>query len=117
MSAFSDTLSQYISDKNVKVYSMAKYCDTDRSSMYKFISGKRNPPSDEIIKKMGQFMHLTPLEWQKLKESWDTQMCIIKEKVWKVLSVIFRNVLPKIFVAVHLPRMLLMQKTGPIVFH
>ena len=32
MSAFSDTLSQYISDKNVKVYSMAKYCDTDRSS-------------------------------------------------------------------------------------
>ena len=65
MSAFSDTLSQYISDKNVKVYSMAKYCGTDRSSMYKFISGKRNPPSDEIIKKMGQFMHLTPLEWQK----------------------------------------------------
>lgn len=53
MSAFSDTLSQYISDKNVKVYSMAKYCDTDRSSMYKFISGKRNPPSDEIIKKNG----------------------------------------------------------------
>ena len=51
MSAFSDTLSQYISDKNVKVYSMAKYCGTDRSSMYKFISGKRNPPSDEIIKK------------------------------------------------------------------
>ena len=71
MSAFSDTLSQYISNKNVKVYSIAKYCDTDRSSMYKFISGKRNPPSDEIIKKMGQFMHLTPLEWQKLKESWD----------------------------------------------
>lgn len=34
MSAFSDTLSQYISNKNVKVYSMAKYCDTDRSSMY-----------------------------------------------------------------------------------
>ncbi len=29
MSAFSDTLSQYISDKNVKVYSMAKYCDTE----------------------------------------------------------------------------------------
>ena len=51
MSAFSDTLSQYISDKNVKVYSMAKYCDTDRSSMYKFISGKRNPPSDEDVYK------------------------------------------------------------------
>ena len=51
MSAFSDTLSQFIDDKKIKVYSMAKYCDTDRSTMYKFISGKRNPPSDEIIKK------------------------------------------------------------------
>ena len=48
MSAFSDTLSQFIDDKKIKVYSMAKYCDTDRSTMYKFISGKRNPPSDEI---------------------------------------------------------------------
>ena len=71
MSAFSDTLSQFIDDKKIKVYSMAKYCDTDRSTMYKFISGKRNPPSDEIIKKMAQFMHLSPMEWQKLKESWD----------------------------------------------
>lgn len=53
MSAFSDTLSQFIDDKKIKVYSMAKYCDTDRSTMYKFISGKRNPPSDEIIKKNG----------------------------------------------------------------
>ena len=70
MSAFSDTLSQFIDDKKIKVYSMAKYCDTDRSTMYKFISGKRNPPSDEIIKKMAQFMHLSPMEWQKFKESW-----------------------------------------------
>ena len=45
MSAFSDTLSQFIDDKKIKVYSMAKYCDTDRSTMYKFISGKRNPPA------------------------------------------------------------------------
>ena len=71
MSAFSDTLSQFIDDKKIKVYSMAKDCDTDRSTMYKFISGKRNPPSDEIIKKMAQFMHLSPMEWQKFKESWD----------------------------------------------
>ena len=34
MSAFSDTLSQFIDDKKIKVYSMAKYCDTDRSTMY-----------------------------------------------------------------------------------
>lgn len=121
MSAFSDTLSQYISDKNVKVYSMAKYCDTDRSSMYKFISGKRNPPSDEIIKKMAQFMHLSPMEWQKFKETWDVARigadAYYKRKSVESFICIFQNVLPKIFVAVHLPRMLLMQKTGPTVFH
>lgn len=121
MSAFSDTLSQYISNKNVKVYSMAKYCDTDRSSMYKFISGKRNPPSDEIIKKMGQFMHLTPLEWQKLKESWDIARIgadvYYKRKSVESFICNFPERPAQDFVAVHLPRMLLMQKTGPIVFH
>ena len=111
MSAFSDTLSQFIDDKKIKVYSMAKYCDTDRSTMYKFISGKRNPPSDEIIKKMAQFMHLSPMEWQKLKESWDVA------RMWKVLSAIFRISLLQNSAAVLLLRMLLMQKTGPTVFH
>ena len=121
MSAFSDTLSQFIDDKKIKVYSMAKYCDTDRSTMYKFISGKRNPPSDEIIKKMAQFMHLSPMEWQKLKESWDVARigadAYYKRKVWKVLSAIFRISLLQNSAAVLLLRMLLMQKTGPTVFH
>ena len=87
MSAFSDTLSQFIDDKKIKVYSMAKYCDTDRSTMYKFISGKRNPPSDEIIKK------------------------------WRSLCTSLRISLLQNSAAVLLLRILLMQKTGPTVFH
>lgn len=70
MSAFSDMLSNYIEHKNIKVFSLAKYCELDRSTMYKIISGKRNPPSPEILEKMAQFMHLTPAENHKLKESW-----------------------------------------------
>lgn len=45
------------------------------------------------------------------------QMRIIKEKVWKVLSAIFRISLLQNSAAVLLLRMLLMQKTGPTVFH
>ena len=121
MSAFSDTLSQFIDDKKIKVYSMAKYCDTDRSTMYKFISGKRNPPSDEIIKKWRSLC--TSLRWngKSLKKAGmspeSAQMRIIKEKVWKVLSAIFRISLLQNSAAVLLLRMLLMQKTGPTVFH
>ena len=69
MSVFSDTLAHYIEHKNIKVFSLAKYCNLDRSTMYKIINGKRNPPSMEIFEKMTQFMHLTPMEYNFLKES------------------------------------------------
>lgn len=69
MSVFSDTLAHYIEHKNIKVFSLAKYCNLDRSTMYKIINGKRNPPSTEIFEKMAQFMHLTPMEHNFLKES------------------------------------------------
>lgn len=35
MSVFSDTLTRYIEHKNIKVFSLAKYCNLDRSTMYK----------------------------------------------------------------------------------
>ena len=42
MSVFSDTLTRYIEHKNIKVFSLAKYCNLDRSTMYKILNGKRN---------------------------------------------------------------------------
>lgn len=69
MSAFSDTLARYIEHKNIKVFSLAKYCGLDRSTMYKIINGKRNPPSPEIFEKMTHFMHLTPMEYNFLREA------------------------------------------------
>lgn len=71
MSAFSDMLSNYIEQKNIKVYSLVKYCELDRSTMYKIISGKRNPPSLEVLRKMADFMCLTPSEYQKLRDAWE----------------------------------------------
>ena len=69
MSTFSDVLTEYINTKNIKVFPMAKYCGLDRSTMYKLISGKRNPPPRDILKKMILFMHLTPTEAQHLEEA------------------------------------------------
>lgn len=70
MSMFSDVLSKYIESKEIKVFPMAKYCGLDRSTMYKLINGKRNPPPGDILEKMIQFMHLTPAECQQLEEAW-----------------------------------------------
>lgn len=70
MSEFSDLLSQFIHDKNIKVYSMVRYCNMDRSTMYKIINGKRNPPSPRIVDKIAEFMHLTPPEYEKFQTAY-----------------------------------------------
>ncbi len=71
MSEFSNTLSQFIHEKNIKVYSLIKYCNFDRSTMYKIINGKRNPPTKETIDKMAEFMHLTPTEYIRFVEAYE----------------------------------------------
>lgn len=71
MSEFSNTLSQFIHEKNIKVYSLIKYCNFDRSTMYKIINGKRNPPSKETVDKMAEFMHLTPAEHRYFLEAYE----------------------------------------------
>lgn len=70
MSEFSDLFSKFINEKNIKVYSLVKYCQLDRSTMYKLISGKRNPPSEEIFQRISDFMHLTPLEYAAFREAY-----------------------------------------------
>ena len=62
MSVFSDLLSEYITMKDVGVYPLSQFCGLDRSSMYKIINGKRNPSGEDVVRKMAQFMQLTPQE-------------------------------------------------------
>lgn len=71
MSEFSNILSQFIHTKNIKVYPLSKYCDFDRSTIYKIINGKRKPPSPDVIDKMAEFMHLTPTEYDQFKEAYE----------------------------------------------
>ena len=70
MSVFSDLLKHYVHEKNVKVMSLAHYCNLERSTVYKFINGKREPMSSELIEQIAYFIHLTPLETYQLKEAW-----------------------------------------------
>ena len=67
MSEFSDLLSSYIEEKEIKVYALLEYCSLDRSAMYKIINGKRNPTSEAVFQKIAEFLHLTPAEYQKFK--------------------------------------------------
>lgn len=48
MSVFSDLLKNYIHEKKIKVMALAQYCDLERSTVYKFINGKREPMSAEF---------------------------------------------------------------------
>lgn len=70
MSVFSDLLKNYIHEKNVKVMPLAHYCNLERSTVYKFINGKREPMSAELVEQIAYFIKLTPLETYQLKEAW-----------------------------------------------
>ena len=70
MSTFSDLFKHYIHEKNIKVMSLAHYCDLERSTVYKFINGKREPMSMELVEQIARFIQLTPPETYKFKEAW-----------------------------------------------
>lgn len=70
MSVFSDMLKNYIHEKDVKVGALAHYCQLERSTIYKFINGKREPMSAELVEQITYFIKLTPLETHQLRESW-----------------------------------------------
>lgn len=66
MSDFSQLLSDYIRQKNIRIYSLAEYCGIDRSLMYKIVHGKRVPASSQVVDKIAEYLHLTPGEFQEL---------------------------------------------------
>ena len=70
MSVFSDMLRNYIHEKDVKVGALAHYCNLERSTVYKFINGKREPLSAELVEQIAYFIKLTPLETHQLREAW-----------------------------------------------
>lgn len=82
MSKFSDMLKHFIHEKDVKVGALAHYCNLERSTVYKFINGKREPMSAELVEQIAYFIKLTPLETQQLREAW--KMSRLGENVYYI---------------------------------
>ncbi len=70
MTDFSQLLNKFIEQKKIGIYSMAKYCGLDRSTLYKIINGKRRPPVPAVRDKMARFMRLTPNEILQFEQAW-----------------------------------------------
>ncbi len=70
MTEFSELLNGFVEQKKVKITPMAQFCGTDRATTYKYLNGKRLPPSEEVMEKMGEFMRLSPAEMRQLREQY-----------------------------------------------
>lgn len=68
MSEFSEMLESYVTAKKVNKYQMAKYLSVDRSSLHKIIQGQRNAPSKDLVRRIGNYLELTPYEIKELLE-------------------------------------------------
>ena len=68
MSDFSDTLRYYITEKGTKIYDLTKQLGIDRSTLYQILKGKRNPPSDQQIVRIADYMKLSLSERERLLE-------------------------------------------------
>ena len=80
MSAFSQLLGKYIREKDIQVFDLVNYCCIDRSTMYKMINGKRNPPSEDVFEKIAEFLCLSPQEYRKFKDAY--QITVLGEKIY-----------------------------------
>ena len=70
MTNFSTLLSSFIEDKNIQIYPLTQYCSLDRSTMYKYINGKRLPPKQELVERIADYMRLSPSEHDELLTAW-----------------------------------------------
>ena len=74
MSIFSDLLAAHIKNKEIRTFSLAQYCEVDRSNMYKLINGKRNPSSEDMVHRMSEYMKLTNSERKEFVEAYQISM-------------------------------------------
>lgn len=74
MSIFSDLLATHIKNKDIRTFSLAQYCEVDRSNMYKLINGKRNPSSEYMVHRMSEYMKLTNSEHKEFVEAYQISM-------------------------------------------
>ena len=81
MNTFSGLLSSFVHQKDISVYPMTRYCGVDRTLMYKYLNGKDYPKEQAVVERMGDFMRLSPSEYEDLLTAWK-----IEKIGWKKLE-------------------------------
>ena len=81
MSLFSDTLSEYIKSKKLKIYQLANLSGIDRTLIQKMISGTRKPANRGQILNLSRALSLTHSETENLINAY----CILEigEENWR----------------------------------
>lgn len=74
MSEFSTVLSQFVKEKDVNIYRLAKYCGYERANFYKVMHGERKLPSRKVLNLLCAYLHLSPEEEEILKENYEITM-------------------------------------------
>lgn len=74
MSRFSTLLSGYISSQNVKIASLAAFCQYDRATLYRIVKGQRQPTGLEQVRQFSRFFNLSPTESDELVEAYYEQL-------------------------------------------
>lgn len=70
MTSFSALLSALVDQKNIQIYPLTQYCSLDRSTMYKYLNGKRLPPKQALVERIADYMRLSPSEYEELITAW-----------------------------------------------
>ena len=70
MTSFSALLSSFVEQKHIQIHPLTLYCNVDRSTMYKYINGKRLPPRQELVERIADYMRLSPSEHEELMTAW-----------------------------------------------
>lgn len=70
MTSFSALLSALVEQKNIQIYPLTQYCSLDRSTMYKYLNGKRLPPKQALVERIADYMRLSPSEYEELITAW-----------------------------------------------
>ncbi len=73
MHPFSQKLSGLLSNRDVNKAALGQYLNIDRSTLHKFLNGKRLPSSLETVDRIGCFLSLTEEELTDLKETWEME--------------------------------------------
>lgn len=70
MNAFSTKLQTFLEEKQVKILDVERFTGLNRSTLYKFVNGKREPASVDVVQQIEDCLCLNHLQREELTEAY-----------------------------------------------